>query len=109
MDVPFFTPGNGAMVSSLRAQLVRSGFAKEVPPTFSRNCCRRDAGIDVLESEALSCHALVGPRWQASGGFGQRGMLRMGEWARKKSAFHYASDDEMDRVAMATVLISLIR
>ena len=87
--------------SGLQGLLRDLGMSPSEASTFTTHAFRRGAGTDVLEAETVSCHLLGVARWQTTGAYRVPGMLRMGEWAGKSSASHYATIDEQNCATMA--------
>ena len=102
---PLFTLTACQVSEGLQQLLKEMGLPESEAATYTTHCLRRGAGVDVLEAEALTCHALAGTRWHHHGAYGLPGMLRMGEWATTHSAAPYASSDEQ---ASATIAYQIL-
>ena len=85
----------------LREALIVTGVPAEEARRYTTHSFRRGAAVDVLEKEEASCKLLGGPGWRQQSVCGVQGMLKMGEWANRQSASHYATLDEQIAASMA--------
>ena len=92
--------------AGLRGLLAHAGVPGAELPSWTSHCARRGSAADVLAAEGPLASAVVGAAAQGHRRGGLACMISHGEWAGRASAAHYVSVDEMDRHAMAQILIN---